>query len=133
MIPIADSGLLVGYLDHSDQHHAWACECFKSLRTSLVTCEAVIAETEYLVPGSGPLLMEMIKRGTLQVGSILRDHAQAIGLIMERYPKMQFADACVVCLSEMERNAVVYTTDKRDFSIYRRRHNELIKIVTPDA
>jgi predicted nucleic acid-binding protein len=131
MRPIADSGLLVGFLDPSDQHHAWARKCFDELHTSLTTCEAVLSETEYLVPGSGPDLMTMVRRGTLQVAPLLPGEAEALGVLMRRYAKMQFADACVVRLSEILPDAVVYTTDKRDFAIYRRRGRELIKTVTP--
>lgn len=131
MRPIADTGLLVGFLDSSDQFHDWAAKCFGELRAALTTCEAVIAETEYLVPGSGPLLMEMVKRGTLRIVPLLPDEGDPIGTLMKRYPKMQFADACIVRLSEMLPDAVVYTTDKRDFTIYRRRRNEVIKAVTP--
>jgi uncharacterized protein len=129
--PIADTGLLVGFLDSSDQFHKWAGKCFDELRVALTTCEAVIAETEYLVPGSGPLLMEMVKRETLRIAPLLPADAEPIGIMMKRYPKMQFADACVVRLSETMSDALVYTTDKRDFSIYRRRRNEAIKTVTP--
>ena len=50
---------------------------------------------------------------------------------MKRYSKMQFADACVVRLSETRPESIVYTTDKRDFSIYRRNRNQAIKMVTP--
>jgi uncharacterized protein len=131
MKPIADAGLLVGFLDPADQYHAWAKKCLAELHTALTTCEAVFAETEYLVPGSGPDLMEMVRRGTLQVAALLPAEADVLASLMKRYPKMQFADACVVRLSEMLANAVVYTTDKRDFAIYRHRGNEPIKTVTP--
>lgn len=131
MRPIADTGLLVGFLDSSDQYHDWAGKCFDELHVALTTCEAVIAETEYLVPGSGPLLMEMVKRGTLRILPLLPADAEPLGLMMKRYPKMQFADACVVRLSETLPDSLVYTTDKRDFAIYRRRRNETIKTVTP--
>ena len=131
MRPIADSGLLVGFLDPADQYHAWAKKCFDELRITLTTCEAVLAETEYLVPGSGPDLMEMIRRGTLLVVPLFPAEAEPLGALMKRYGKMQFADACVVRLSELLPDALVYTTDKRDFSIYRRRGRELIKTVTP--
>lgn len=131
MKPIADTGLLVGFLDASDQYHEWAAKCFDGLRTALTTCEAVIAETEYLVPGAGPLLMEMVKRGTLRIVPLLPDQGEPIGALMKRYPKMQFADACIVRLSETLPDGVVFTTDKRDFTIYRRRRNEVIKAVTP--
>ena len=131
MKPIADTGLLVGFLDSSDQYHEWASRCLSELRAALTTCEAVIAETEHLAPGSGPLLMEMVRRGTLQVAPILPAEAEPIGALMKRYPKMQFADACIVRLSETIAESIVYTTDKRDFSVFRRRRNEFIKIVTP--
>jgi predicted nucleic acid-binding protein len=131
MRPIADSGLLVGFLDPADQHHAWARKCFDELHASLTTCEAVLSETEYLVPGSGPDLMEMVRRGTLRVEALLPGEAEHLGALMKRYEKMQFADACIVRLSETLPDALVYTTDKRDFAIYRRRGRELIKTVTP--
>jgi predicted nucleic acid-binding protein len=131
MKPIADTGLLVGFFDPADQHHAWAKERFHELHATLTTCEAVLTEAEYLVPGSGPSLMEMVRRGTLQVVPLLPVEADALATLMKRYSKMQFADACVVRLSEMLADAVVYTTDKRDFSVYRRRRNEPIKTVTP--
>jgi len=131
MSPVADTGLLVGFLDASDQYHDWATACLDDLRTTLTTCEAVVTETEYLAPGSGPLLMEMVKRGTVNIVPMLPAEAEPLGALMKRYQKMQFADACVVRLSEMAPNAVVYTTDKRDFSVYRRRVREIIKTVTP--
>jgi predicted nucleic acid-binding protein len=129
--PIADTGLLVGFLDASDQHHAWAVSCFAQLRTALTTCEAVVAETEYLVPGSGPLLMEMVRRGTLLVQALLPGEAEALAKLMTRYPKMQFADACVVRLSELLPGAVVYTTDRRDFTVFRRRKRDPIALEFP--
>jgi predicted nucleic acid-binding protein len=101
------------------------------LRVALTTCEAVIAETEYLVSGSGPLLMEIVRRGTLQVVALLPAEVAALGALMKRYPRMQFADACIVRLSETIPGALVYTTDKRDFTVYRRRRNEVIETVTP--
>ncbi len=131
MTPVADTGLLVGFIDASDQHHVWAAECFEALRGPLTTCEAVLAETEYLVPGSGPLLMEMARRGSLRVVTMVPGEAERLGALMKKYPKMQFADACVVRLSELIPDAVVYTTDKRDFAIYRKNGRESVSTVTP--
>jgi len=131
MKPIADTGLLVGFLDSSDQYHQWAARCFDDLRSALTTCEAVIAETEYLVPGSGPLLMEMVDRGTLRIASLLPQETVTLAGLMKKYDGMQFADACVVRLSEVLRDSVVYTTDKKDFMIYRRRGRDAIKVVAP--
>jgi len=131
MKPLADSGLLVGFLDRSDQYHDWSAQCFEELTKTLTTCEAVIAEVEYLVPGSGPLLMEMVRRGTLQIVALLPREASAIAGLLKRYGKMQFADACIVRMSELFPDAVVYTTDKRDFSVFRRHRNQPITFVSP--
>jgi predicted nucleic acid-binding protein len=121
----------VGYLDASDQYHAWASQCFEELHGSLTTCEAVIAETEYLVPGSGPLLFDMCKRGVLQIVPLLPGEVPALSTLMKKYKSMQFADACIVRLSELIPDSVVYTTDKHDFSVYRRHRRAPIKCVTP--
>jgi len=128
---IADTGLLVGFLDASDQYHAWAKEQFNLIHGSLVTCEAVLAESGYLAQGSGPRLMEMVRRGALRVEHLLPSEAQSLAALMDIYPKMQLADACIVRLSEILPKAVVYTTDKRDFSVYRRRGKEAINTITP--
>lgn len=131
MTPVADTGLLVGFLDASDQYHQWAAKCFGTLRGPLTTCEAVLAETEYLVPGSGPLLMEMANQGSLRIVPMVPAESGRLGALMKRYSKMQLADACVVRLSEILLDAVVYTTDKRDFGVYRRNGREVINMVTP--
>ena len=49
---IVDTGPLVAYLDRSDRDHAWAKECFMGF-TALLTCEAVIAETLFLLRRGG--------------------------------------------------------------------------------
>jgi hypothetical protein len=131
MTLIADTGLLVGFLDASDQYHEWAKGQFDRIHGSLVTCEAVLAETEYLAQGSGPRLMEMVRRGALQVEHLLPGEALSLAMLMTKYPKMQLADACIVRLSEILPKAVVYTTAKRDFSVYRRKGKETINTITP--
>jgi hypothetical protein len=72
-----------------------------------------------------------VRRGTLRVVPLLPDEAEALGGFMKRYKGAQFADACVVRLSELSPDAVVYTTDVRDFSVYRRNRNQPLKLVTP--
>lgn len=64
--------------------------------------------------------------------SDLSSRALEATLTMKRYGRMQFADACVARLSEIVPDALVYTTDRRDFAIYRRRGRELIKTVMPE-
>ncbi|MEP0549021.1 MAG: hypothetical protein ABJF88_18955 [Rhodothermales bacterium] len=44
---IADTGLIVAYLDPDDRHHGWAAEQFDR-SPSFLTCEAVITESCHL-------------------------------------------------------------------------------------
>lgn len=51
---------------------------------------------------------------------------------MARYAgRMQFADACLVRLSELHPTAQVLTTDTRDLRIYRRNRNERLPLIAP--
>lgn len=63
------------------------------------------------------------------------DTAANIGRIlalMEKYRDlpMDFADACLVAMSEEEKDSLVVTLDK-DFSIYRRYGRQVISVLTP--
>ena len=44
---------------------------------------------------------------------------EALALMCDYAPAMDYADACAVLLARKYRGAVVLTTDHRDFSIYR--------------
>jgi hypothetical protein len=51
--PFVDTGRLVAYLDRSDQDHAWAKQEMMRITRPLLTCEAVIAETLFLLRRGG--------------------------------------------------------------------------------
>ena len=44
---------------------------------------------------------------------------------------MDFADACLVVMTEQYKHCQVLTLDARDFSIYRRNDRQLIPFVSP--
>ena len=51
---LVDTGPLVAVLNRRDSHHAWVTRVLGRVKPPLVTCEAVLAETCYLlkqVPG----------------------------------------------------------------------------------
>jgi predicted nucleic acid-binding protein len=44
---IADTGFLVAFANANDKHHKWAAQLATGVTEPLLTCEAVIAETEH--------------------------------------------------------------------------------------
>jgi rRNA-processing protein FCF1 len=60
------------------------------------------------------------------------DHSAEILRHLERYANlpMSFADACLVRMSEIERDCIIFTTD-RDFLTYRRNRRQAIPLISP--
>lgn len=133
---LADTGPLVAYLDRSDQHHPWAKAQFSRLTDPLLTCEAVIAESLFLLRRGGissaPLL-ELITRGAVRPVFRLADEAQDILQLMRRYRNvpMSLPDACLVRMSEAYENSRVLTLDS-DFTVYRKDRRRVIPVIKPE-
>lgn len=121
---ILDTGPLVGALDADDQWHAWAAEEFAGICQPALTCEAVISEACFLlrtVPDARERIFGLIEHGVLRVVPILPEESPAVRALLSRYgERMDYADACLIRLSELHRKHTVVTTDADDFRIYRR-------------
>jgi len=130
---IVDTGPLVGYIDADDQWHEWSVARFNELPAPFITCEAVISEATYLLGEQGDVkLLEMIETGVLEINPLLPRETMRLRQLMTRYAgRMQFADACVVRLSELHPTAQILSTDSRDFRIYRRNRNERLPLIVP--
>jgi predicted nucleic acid-binding protein len=132
---VADTGALVALLDRSDLHHAWALECFKTLKPPLITCDAVLAEAWHLLgsaPPSRKVLAAMHRDGVFRSDFAFEDHAPNLWKLLEKYRDvpMDLADACLVRLSEIHAKARVWTTDS-DFNVYRRLGRQIIPVLAP--
>ena len=132
---ILDTGPLVGALDRDDQWHPWATKQFAAIRQPALTCEAVISEACFLLrgtPDSRGKIFAMVERGILRVVPILPDESLAVRTLLARYgQRMDYADACLVRLSELHRAHTVVTTDPEDFRIYRRFERQAIPLIMP--
>jgi len=132
---ILDTGPLVGSLDRSDQWHEWAVKAFATIRQPAVTCDAVISEACFLLrgtPDSRGKLFALIERGILKVVPVLPDESPAVRTLLSRYgQRMDYADACLVRLAELNRNHTIVTTDIEDFRIYRRFGRQTLSILVP--
>jgi predicted nucleic acid-binding protein len=121
---ILDTGPLVGSLDRDHQWHGWAIRQFATIKQPALTCEAVISEACFLlrdVPEARQKIFALVERGILRVVPVLPDESPAVRTLLTRYGKrMDYADACLVRLSELYNEHTVVTTDAEDFRIYRR-------------
>lgn len=53
MVVLLDTGPWVALLSRNDTHHRWAVEQFRLLPPPSLSCEAVVAETCFLLKRSG--------------------------------------------------------------------------------
>lgn len=134
---LADTGALVALLDRADIHHRWAVDCFKTLRPPLITCESVFAEALHLLADLEPSVAafaRLHRDQILRVDFDFEAHASAVWRLIEKYRDlpMDFADACLVRMSELHSEPVVWTTDKH-FRVYRRHGRQIIRLLSPEG
>ncbi len=132
---LLDTGPWVALLCKNERHHAWACEQFAQHPGPFITCEAVVAETCFLLARAGfdaGVAMAFIERGAVQIGLRLEDQATAVRKLYQRYQNVpsSLADACLIRLSEMVQPSAVLTLDS-DFRIYRRNGRQVIPVICP--
>ena len=116
---ILDTGPLVGSLDSDDQWHEWSATQFALIQQPALTCDAVISEACFLlrdVPGARQKVFTLIERGILRIVPVLPEESPAVRALLTRYGKrMDYADACLVRMSELHPAHTVVTTDTEDF------------------
>jgi predicted nucleic acid-binding protein len=67
---LVDTGVIVALLDRSERHHACCVTVIEGLERPLVTCEAVIAKSTYLLrglPGASETVLQNVVRGVFQI------------------------------------------------------------------
>jgi predicted nucleic acid-binding protein len=115
----------VALLDPSDGSRAGCLAALDRLEgATLVTTEAVVTETEYLLDFSSKAqvaLMQLLSDGRPRVEPIAASERLRLGELMSRYRTlpMDYADATLVLLAERLNTTRVFTLDRRDFGLYR--------------
>ena len=132
---IADPGVVLAFLQEDEVHHAWAVEQFRSLPLPFLTCEAVLTETTYLLDREGlprRYVLDLVAAGTLIVAFDPNREARYVAAMLERYAStpMDYADGCLVRMSELYPDATLLTLDA-DFHVYRRNRTEAVPVVMP--
>ena len=135
MVVLLDTGPWVALLSRNDTHHKWAVEQFRLFPPPLLSCEAVVAETCFLLKRSGfdpSLPLQFIDRGVVQLPFVLQEQIGSVSSLFKRYENVpaSLADAALIRLAEINDSPLLITTDS-DFHIYRRHGRQTIPLVTP--
>jgi predicted nucleic acid-binding protein len=129
---ILDAGPLIASLNGQDQHHRWAVQTLERLGPPFYSCAEAMAEAAALT-GQPAAIVEMIASGEVVLAFDLGEQATAVLRLLEKYADLQIdlADACIVRMTELNRDCRVITVDRKDFSVYRRNGRELIPLLAP--
>lgn len=130
---LLDTGVIVALLDRSEGAHAACAGFVRELNVPFITCEAVIAESCYLVRnlrGAPEAVLENVAEGIFQIPFQLAASAKAVKQILGKYRdrNMDLADACLVHLANEFETGQILTLD-RDFEVYRWGRNKAFRIL----
>jgi uncharacterized protein len=136
MIHILDTGPLVAAFrrpQDKDPFTPWAANLIPSLPYPLFTCDAVLTEAAHFLHSAGHLL-DAVERGLLVSRFDTQSSVPRLRELVKKYADrpMDFADACLVCMSEQTKDCCIVTMDRADFSVYRRHGREPIPLILPD-
>ncbi len=131
---LIDAGPLIGWFNANDQWHEWSVKTLSSLRGPLHTTEIVLGEACWHLGGNtqpAHALLALVRAGVIQLLHPWPELLARTQELMMKYERMDPADASLVVLSEVHRRAKIITTDRRDFSVYRRFGNRRLPVIMP--
>jgi predicted nucleic acid-binding protein len=130
---LLDTGVIVALIDRRERHHARCAAFVERLERPLVTCEAVIAESCYLLralPGGVEVVLENIVRGMVQIPFQLSQSATPVRALLKKYRDLpaSLADACLIHLADLFDTGDILTLDQH-FMTYRWRRNHSFRLL----
>ena len=131
---LLDTGPFVALVDRSEARHDDCVAALENWTGVVITTEAVITETLYLV---GPdwraqnTCLEFLTRGAFQLVPSSQASLKRVSVLMDRYRNvpMDFADATLVALGEETESEWIFTLERRGFSTFRMNRNRAFQII----
>lgn len=132
---LLDTGVIVALLDRSERQHQACTQAVQALEAPLLTCEAVLAESCYLLrnlAGAPEAIIENVAAGIFQVPFQLSRETAGVRQVLRKYRDRQIdlADACLIRMADVLETGDILTLD-RDFAVYRWARNKPFHIL-PD-
>ena len=133
---LVDTGAVVALINRDDHYHHAAVDWFQRFRGEMLTTEAVITETAYVLaasPAHQRAALVWFQRA--RAAELLRiepvaDH-EALARIIAQYASLpcDYADASLIALAERTGVTAIATLDQRDFSVYRLRGRKRFRLL----
>jgi len=132
---IVDTSALVALIDRRDRHHSWVANSLKQIVPPLLTCEAVISETWFLlerVRNGRETLIHLLNSYHILVRFDLTEEMLLVTTLLKKYQSVpaSLADVELVRMAELYPNSSVFTLDS-DFQIYRKNSDRPISLIFP--
>ena len=132
---LLDTSMVVGLLDRRDAAHAVCVEALELVNRPMVTCEAVVSESCFLlnhIPGAPEQVILNLERGMFQIGFQFSASVNAVRSLMRKYSDVpiDFADACLIQMAEELDTGDILTLDS-DFRHYRWRKSKPFNLLIP--
>jgi predicted nucleic acid-binding protein len=130
---LLDTGFIVALLDRSENFHKTCARTVREVEAPLVTCEAVITESCYLLrnlSGASEAVVENMAAGIFQVPFQLSGDTAGVKQVLRKYKdrKIDLADACLIRLADQFGTGDILTLDQ-DFTIYRWGRNKPFRVL----
>jgi uncharacterized protein len=130
---LLDTGTIVALLDSTDSLHELCADAMADVGAPLVTCEAVIAESCYLlrgVEGAAEAILHSVTTREFLTPISLSDAALPVRRILTKYRDRQIdlADAFLIHLANEFRTGDILTVDG-NFQIYRWGRNHHFRVL----
>ncbi len=121
---LLDTGAFVALVDRSEQRHLECVDILKGWERPILSTEAVLTETLYLVGSTWRaqrVCLEFFLRGAFVLVPSSVTTLRRVASLMEKFKDvpMDFADGTLVALAEDLGTVMVFTLDLRGFSTYR--------------
>ena len=131
---LLDTGAFVALVDRSEKRHADCVAALDGWTGAIVTTEAVLTETLYLLGpqwGAQKVCLEFFLRGGFLLVPSSPASLRRVSVLMEKYRNvpMDFADATLVALGEELQTEAIFTLDHRGFSAYRLNQRKPFRLV----
>lgn len=131
---LLDTGFFVALIDKDEKQHLKCVDALEKWNGQVITSEAVLTETLYLVGESWyaqKASLQFVIRGAVSISQLSLLSIHRVEYLMEKYHDipMDYADATLVVLAEELDIDTIFTLDRKGFSAYRIKGKKIFKII----